>query len=1218
MKEIQIEKFDWLKIKLASPEKVLEWSSGEVEKSETINYRTQRSERGGLFDEKIFGPEKDYECYCGKYKGIRYKGIICERCGVEITKSVTRRRRMGHIELAAPVSHIWYLRSIPSRMSFILNIPMANLEKVIYFAGYLVDSVDEEKRKEYSKRIEEEFKQKLNEIDDEEYIDKLKLVFKKVKTEVDSIVKGNVLDELSYQKYEEKYEGLCTFKIGAEAIYDLMLDIDMFKLEKDLKTQLVKVSGVEKIKLKKRIALIKSMNKDDIKPEWMFLQRIPVIPPALRPIVALGAGRYASSDINNLYRRVINRNNRLKKLINIGAPEVILRNEKRILQEAVDALIDNSMRRATASAAMSTAQKRPLKSLTDNIKGKQGIFRQNLLGKRVDYSGRSVIVIGPNLKLDEVGLPKKMALGLFKPFIISKLILNDYAHNIKSANRLIDEREDVIWQYLEEVIKDKYVLLNRAPTLHKLGVLAFKVILIEGLSIRLHPLVCAGFNADFDGDTMAVHLPISVEAQTEAREIMSAKNNILKPGNNELIINSKLDIILGTYWATNIIDNKKKKEIKVFSSPNEAISAYEFDLIDLRTRIKVLSIDSDKYKEYGGKIFETSVGRLLFNAFLPSEYPFQNKLMDKKNIKALEVDLIDNYNIKKMSYILDRIKDFGFKYATLSGTTWSTDDLIIPPKKKDVIHETIEKVKETWRAYNEGLIIEKERKRKNIEYWFQAKEKIDNMIEDVMIKDSSIYDITFSGSRGSKGNLSTMIGMKGIVSNIVNEGMEHPVKSSIKEGLDPIEYFITTHGSRKGLADTALNTAKAGYLTRKLFDVAQDVIITKNDCGTEKFITINSKGEGFTLPLSKTTKGRYLTESVKNKDNKILFKKGHFLNFFDSRLLEQEGIEKVNVRSPLTCESLDGICQKCYGLDMGGDTIVDLGETIGTIAAQAIGEPGTQLTMRTFHAAGAASREGDITSGLPRVEEIFERRKVKIPAIIAKQSGEILDIDDSKSKILVTVANDEGAKKEQIYIIPVQRMLTVKIGQKISAGDRLTDGSANLEEMLKYSGREKTQEYIISEAVKIYELQGSSVARKHIEVIIKQMFSRRQIIDSGDSEFIEDDIIENVDLEIVNKELINQGKEPAKANLLIKGISEVALSRKSWLSATSFQHAVKILINASLKGSVDPLKGLKERIIVGDLIKAGTNYPGSKKYKIIQDLQESIAKKIETENIDKY
>ncbi len=1214
MKEIQTEKFDSLILKLASPETIKSWSSGEVEKSETINYRTQRSERGGLFDEKIFGPEKDYECYCGKYKGIRYQGIVCEKCGVEITKSIVRRRRMGHIELASPVSHIWFLRSVPSRMSLITGIPMNELEKVIYFAGHVVTKVDASKKKEILEKINQEYKEKSETLkDDEEAIDKLKEVFKRVKAEITNLTVGSVIDEIIHSKISKKYKGLYEAKIGSEAIYEMMKKVDLKKLHAQLEKELETAPAVSRPKIIKRISLVKSMLKSGVKPEWMFFTSIPVIPPALRPIVSLGAGRHASSDVNDLYRRVINRNNRLKKLINIGAPEVILRNEKRILQEAVDALIDNSMRRNSASAAMSAAQRRPLKSLTDSIKGKQGIFRQNLLGKRVDYSGRSVIVVGPELSVDEVGIPKRMALELFRPFVISKLIANDDAHNIKVANRLIDDNYEPIWQYLEEAIKEKHVLLNRAPTLHKLGILAFKPILTEGKSIRLHPLVCEGFNADFDGDTMSVHLPISVEAQKEASDIMSSAKNILKPGNNELIVHSRLDIILGTYWATKIVEGAKGED-KYFDSPNDAINAWDFGLVDFRTKIKVLGTENLKYAKYTNQIFETTPGRLLFNSVLPSDYPFVNKLMDKKAVAELEQDLIAVYGIENISTILDKIKNFGFEYATKSGTTWSNEDLPDLKDKDKIIKETEEDVKKHWRAFNDGLITKTERKRKNIELWMNAKDKIDKLIDDAMVENSSISDMTYSGSRGSKGNLSTMVGMKGIVSNVLNEGIETPVKSSTKSGLDPIEYFITTHGSRKGLADTALNTAKAGYLTRRLFDAVQDVIITENDCKTKDSIVLSSKGEGFTLPLSKTARGRFLAEDIKH-DGKVLFKKGHMLSILDANKLTELGIEEVKVRSPMTCASTSGICQKCYGIDMGSDELVDLGETVGTIAGQAIGEPGTQLTMRTFHSAGAATREGDITSGLPRVEEIFERRKPKIPAVIVKADGEVMKIDKDEKKTLITVHHPDEKTKEKIYTIPFRRSVIVKVGEKLSSGDPLTDGSINLEELLKYAGKEKTQEYIISETVKIYELQGSSVSRKHMEVIISQMFSRSKILDAGDSDFIEGDVVENSDLEQENARLKKEKKNLAVGKLLILGISEVSLSRKSFLSSASFQHSVRMLINASLKGAVDPLKGLKENVIIGNLIPAGTNFEGSKKYEMIRELQEKVMQEEEERRI---
>ena len=1209
MKEIKIKNFDWLQIKLASPEKILEWSSGEVKKSETINYRTNKNEKDGLFDERIFGPEKDYECYCGKYKGVRYKGMVCEKCGVEITKSIVRRRRMGHVELASPVSHIWFLRSMPSRISLILGIQAQELEKVIYFAGYIIISVDEEKKKEYLKLIDDEYKKKVDGMEDQESIDKIKSIFLKIKKDVETLKKYSVIDELVNSKYSQKFPGLYEAGIGAESVHELIKKVDLKKLEKQLVKDILNAPTLEKKKMEKRISVVRAMLKSGVKPEWMFFTKLPVTPPALRPIVSLGAGRHASSDANDLYRRIINRNNRLKKLIGINAPNVILRNEKRILQEAVDALIDNSMRRSTSSAAMSAAQRRPLKSLSESIKGKQGIFRANLLGKRVDYSGRSIIVVGPDLKIDEVGLPKQMALELFRPFVTSKLLINGDTFNIRSANKLIDEGDEIVWEYLEEVIENKYVLLNRAPTLHKLGILAFKPLLTEGISIRLHPLVCAGFNADFDGDSMAVHLPISAEAQLEASGIMSAAKNIIKPGNNEIIVNSRLDIILGTYWATKIIEGAKG-EGKAFSTPNDAIAAYEHGVVDFRAKVKVLGTDNLKYSEFTDTVFESTPGRLLFNAKLPSDYPFINELMDKKNIAKLEKDLIAVYGLEGIPKILDDIKDFGFKYATISGTTWSSEDVIVPKAKKGIVKESEKKVEEVMEAYNEGFITKDERVRKNVEIWFEAKAEIDDAISESMIDNSSVTDMIVSGARGSKGNMSGMAGMKGIVSNVLNQPIEFPVKSSIKEGLDPIEYFITTHGSRKGLADTALNTARAGYLTRRLFDAGQDVIIKERTCGTSNSIVISTEGEGFTLPFVKTAKGRYLAEGIKF-DGKVIFKKGHFLSHLDAEKLDDLGVKNVRVKSPMTCESENGICQECYGMDMGGDQLVDLGEPVGTIAAQAIGEPGTQLTMRTFHSAGAASKDGDITMGLPRVEEIFERRKPKIPAIISKTEGEVMAIEKDGNKTLVTVFSKNEAKKEKVYTIPYLRDLIVKEGDKVNQGDFLTDGFADISELLKYAGPNITKEYIISETVKIYELQGSSVARKHIEVIIAQMFSRSKVIDGGDSSMVEGAILENSDIARINESLKSKGKQEIEFELLVVGIAEVSLSRKSWLSSVSFQHSVRMLINSSLEGRIDELEGLKENVIIGALIPTGTNFPGSKKYEMIKNLQDELMEKDE-------
>lgn len=1202
--------FGEVQLKLASPAKILEWSFGEVTRPETINYRTQRSEKGGLFDEKIFGPEKDYECYCGKYKGIRYRGIECEKCGVEITKSIVRRSRMGHIDLASPVCHIWYLRSIPSRLGLTLNIPMAELEKVIYFAGYIVMSVDEDVRKDVLKQLDAEYKDKAGQVEDEGNLEKLKEMFLGVKRDVQAIQVNAVLDEIKYARFVTKYPKLFKAGIGAEAIYKIAENIDLKKEEKIIAKALEEAGSTERLKLMKRLEITRSLNNSSVRPEWMFLTKIPIVPPALRPMVSLGGGRHATSDVNDLYRRVINRNNRLKKLIKIGAPDVILRNEKRILQEAVDALIDNNMRNS-GSAIMSQAQKRPLKSLSDNLKGKSGIFRQNLLGKRVDYSGRSVIVVGPDLKVDECGLPKHMALELFRPFVVAKLLEREYAHNIKLANKLIDDGEDYVWAILEEVILGKYVLLNRAPTLHKLGIQAFKPLLVEGKAVKIHPLVCSAFNADFDGDTMSVHVPLTPEAQGEAREIIASNKNVLKPGNSELIINSKMDIILGTYWATKQVVGGKG-EGKIFSSPNDAINAWDHGIIDFRSMVKVMATDTPKYRHFEGGVFETTVGRLLFNSYLPSDYKYVNGLMDKKAVSNLEADLIALYGIELIPKILDSIKQFGFKYATASGITWGNDDVIIPKEKAGLIKQGEDKVNLVWDQFNQGLISKTERRRKNVETWMDIKAKIEEAIGGAMDNNSSVYDMTTSGARGGKGNLSTMAGMKGIVQNVTGEPIEFPVKSSAKEGLDPIEYFITTHGARKGLADTALNTAKAGYLTRRLFDVCQDLIIREADCKSKDSIIIKRASEtGIEIPLSKNIRGRFLASEIADPKGTVLYPKAHFVTIKDARDIEAlDFVKEVSVRSPITCKTLDGVCQKCYGMDMGGDKLVDLGETVGTIAAQAIGEPGTQLTMRTFHSGGAATQAGDITMGLPRVEEIFERRKPKVPAIISKGAGEITAIEeDGKKKTIIVMQDPEGrakAGKEVIYKIPFLRTPVVKAGQRVERGQIMTDGSASLEELLKYAGKEATQNYIIAETVSIYELQGSSVSRKHIEVVIKQMFSRSRISESGDSLFNAGQIIENSELDSKNTDLKAGDKESAKAELAVLGISEVSLSRRSFLSAASFQHTVRILINASLRGSKDELRGLKENVIIGRLIPAGSGYPGSVKHAMIEAISEEV------------
>lgn len=1198
-----VKSFDQISLKIASPEKIREWSFGEITKPETINYRTGRSERGGLFDERIFGPEKDYECYCGKYKRIRYKGIICEKCNVEITRSIVRRERMGHIELAFPVSHIWFVRGIPSKMGMLLDLSIADLEKVIYFAGYVITKVNEDERLNILKELDNEYKTKLKQLKTDEEKESLKELLTKAKQEIDSLIQGKVIDEITYHKFSIKYGHAFEAGVGAETVYNIFKKLDLEKLKQKTEERLLKAGALERQKLNKKLSLVKSMLFSGVRPEWMFLTAIPVIPPALRPMVALEGGRHATSDVNDLYRRVINRNNRLKKLKDINAPDVILRNEKRILQEAVDALIDNSIRHGvgSGSAAMNTSQKRALKSLSDSLKGKHGLFRQNLLGKRVDYSGRSVIVVGPELKLTQCGLPKRMALELFRPFVISKLLRNELAFNIRGAGRLIDEGIPEVWAMLEDVIKDKYVLLNRAPTLHRLGIQAFQPILIEGNAIQVHPLVCSAFNADFDGDQMAVHVPLSEEAQNEARDLMSASKNLLKPGNGDPIITPQLDMVLGCYWMTKIID-KDKGEGKYFPSPNNAITAYDFDQVGFRSKIKVMgTADSPKYAQFKEGIFETSVGKLLFNSILPKDFPYINTEVNKKVMENLVEDLIAQYGIDDTVPVLDKIKEFGYKYVTKSGITWGIDDIKVPEGKKAVINSTRAQEKEIWEQYNEGLLSDDERYRKTIEIWQGAVADIEKLMPATLEKDGSVSDMVASGARGSLKQIVQMGGMKGIIINTAGEAIDFPVIPSNKEGLSPLEYFITTHGSRKGLADTALNTAKAGYLTRRLVDVAQDVIISEENCKTKEGKEIRVEdGSGIKIPLSKNIRGRVLLEDIKTSSGDVLYKKGELLNKEMAIKVENTGIEKVLVRSPLRCLAIKGICQKCYGFDLGRNKLVNIGEAVGIIAAQAIGEPGTQLTMRTFHSGGVASVGGDITMGLPRVEEIFERRIPKSAAVISVGDGKVTDIvndgQDSVISILLDISEKKGVKgsKTVEYTVPFRRMSLVKIGDDVKKGQLLTDGQANIADIFKYAGKEVTENYIITEINKVYELQGASISRKHIELIVRQMFSRRKIKDSGDTKFTIGEVVELSDLEEENSQIKEDGGIEAKSDIVVLGISEVSLSTKSFLSAASFQHTSRILINTAIRGKVDNLRGLKENVIIGHLIPAGTGFQNKK------------------------
>ncbi|MEK7228327.1 MAG: DNA-directed RNA polymerase subunit beta' [Patescibacteria group bacterium] len=1190
MKTLDTTHFDSIVLKLASPEKILEWSYGEVTKPETINYRTGRSERGGLFDERIFGPEKDYECYCGKYKRIRYAGIICEKCGVEITQSIVRRDRMGHIDLSSPVAHIWFLRGVPSRMSILLGIPLTELEKVIYFAGYIIVSVHEDERDRIVVDLDTEFKNKLKNASDEETREKLKTLLLNTKKEIAEIRTGKVLSEIAYHHYSLKYGSAFEAGIGAEAVFQLFKDINLEKIKAKTEKSLEKAGAAEREKLNKRLSLIRAMLYAEIRPEWMFLTRIPVIPPALRPMVALEGGRHATSDINDLYRRVINRNNRLRKLKEIGAPDVILRNEKRILQEAVDALIDNSIA-GQDSPAMSQAQRRALKSLSDNLKSKQGLFRQNLLGKRVDYSGRSVIVVGPNLRLNQCGLPKHMALELFKPFVISKIIAGELAFNIRGANKLIEDGIPEVWAILEQVITGKYVMLNRAPTLHRLGIQAFMPVLIEGNAIQVHPLVCPAFNADFDGDQMGVYLPLSDQAQHEAKTLVAADKNLLKPQNGDPIVSSKmLDIVLGCFWMTSIVEGEKGEGM-YFSSPNEALMAHDLGVLSYRAKIHVLGTNTPKYSVFERKPFETTAGRLLFNAILPAEFPYTNDEITSKKIIAIVDTMISDFGIPAIAPVLDRIKNFGYKYATKSGTTWSIDNVIVPKEKPAIIatHRAMEAAIKA--QFDDGLLSEEERFQKVIEVWNKAKSEIEKALVNTVEKHSSVYDMITSGARGSMSNVTQMAGMKGMIQNTVGRTIDFPIIPSYKEGLSPIEYFITTHGSRKGLADTALNTARAGYLTRRLVDVAQDVIITEDDCGTKlSKRVVKEVISGLEIPLAKTIRGRILAKDIELPDGTTLFKKGHLVSKDDATTVEQKGVTEVFVRTPMTCKTVYGICRMCYGLDLGRGHMIEKGEAVGIVAAQAIGEPGTQLTLRTFHAGGVASV--DITAGLPRVEEIFECRTIKNPALVNKYAGTVSEIRQGEGeKIIVVLSSDKTAKKESVeYVLNPRRVAIVKVGQEVAGGELLTDGSANIEEVYEFGSREMAEDYIIREISKVYELQGALIARKHLEIIVRQMFSRRKIKDAGDTAFSIGDVVEVTDLIEENAKMRDMDVREAKADLIILGITQTALFAKSWISAASFQNTNRVLINNAIKGGTDTLRGLKENVTVGRLIPAGTGF----------------------------
>ncbi|APQ74383.1 DNA-directed RNA polymerase subunit beta' [Clostridium botulinum] len=1158
----ELNNFDALQIGLASPEKIREWSRGEVKKPETINYRTLKPERDGLFCERIFGPMKDWECHCGKYKRIRYKGIVCDRCGVEVTKAKVRRERMGHIELAAPVSHIWYFKGIPSRMGLILDMSPRALEKVLYFASYVV-------------------------LDPKET----------------PLLKKQLLNEKEYRESIDKYgDDSFVAAMGAEAVKTLLDEIDLEQSSIELKEELKTSTGQKKIRIIRRLEVVESFRKSGNRPDWMVIDVIPVIPPDLRPMVQLDGGRFATSDLNDLYRRVINRNNRLKKLLDLGAPDIIVRNEKRMLQEAVDALIDNGRR----GRPVTGPGNRPLKSLSDMLKGKQGRFRQNLLGKRVDYSGRSVIVVGPELKMYQCGLPKEMALELFKPFVMKKLVQNGLAHNIKSAKRMVERVQPQVWDVLEEVISDHPVLLNRAPTLHRLGIQAFQPVLVEGRAIKLHPLVCTAYNADFDGDQMAVHVPLSVEAQAEARFLMLAAHNILKPSDGKPVSVPTQDMVLGSYYLTMDKDGVKG-EGKVFSCPEEVLMAYQCKAVDIHAKIKVRLkkvIDGETIEG----IIETTPGKIIFNESIPQDLGYIDRTIPENKLK-LEVDFLVSkktlggiinrcymkHGATKTSIMLDKIKAKGYHYSTIGAITISTSDMVVPEAKRELLQNTEKQVEKIQKMYRRGFISEEERYEKVIDLWTKTTEDVANALMASLDSFNPIYMMADSGARGSKSQIKQLAGMRGLMANPSGKIIELPIKASFREGLDVLEYFISTHGARKGNADTALKTADSGYLTRRLVDVSQDVIVRQEDCGTEEGYEVSEIKEGNEViePLVERLSGRYPSEDIIHPTTgEVIVKRNTYMNEDIAKKVSDAGIKKVKIRSVFTCKSKHGVCARCYGMNMATSQKIHIGEAVGIVAAQSIGEPGTQLTMRTFHTGGVAG--ADITQGLPRVEELFEARKPKGLAIVSEVSGTV-KMEETKKKRTIIVVTDDG--EEVSYDIPFGSRIKVKNGDIISAGDEITEGSINPHDILRIKGVDGVKNYLLSEVQKVYRLQGVDINDKHLEVVIRQMTRKIKIEDSGDTELLPGTMIDVFDFEEANREILEKGGEPAVGRIALLGITKAALATDSFLSAASFQETTRVLTDAAIKGKIDPLLGLKENVIIGKLIPAGT---GMTRYRSIQ------------------
>ena len=1185
----KISDFDSVRLSIASPEDLMEWSHGEVVKPETINYRTQRYEREGLFDEKIFGPSKDWECYCGKYKRIRYKGIVCDKCGVEVTRSIVRRERMGHIKLAVPVSHIWFLRGVPSKIGLALGIGVQSLEKVVYFSSYIVLDVDEAGREKALSTLEQEYKSKQKEIaknfgdgstEAKEKVDELKDIYRTSKEELKGIHKLQIISEIEYFNLSMKYAQVFSAGIGAEAVRSILENMELEKEIEKLKKSLEEDEAQDRKKVLKRIKLFQGFLAAGMKLEWMMPIIIPVIPPDLRPMVALDGGRFATSDLNDLYRRIINRNNRLKKLIEIGAPEVITRNEKRMLQEAVDALFDNSARRSQVSVAASTGQRRALRSLADTLKGKQGRFRQNLLGKRVDYSGRSVIVVGPKLKLHQCGLPKRMALELFKPFIINKLIERELAYNVRSAGKMVEAESEEAYDILDEIISHHYVLLNRAPTLHRLSIQAFQPVLIEGKAIQVHPMVCSAFNADFDGDQMAVHVPLTDKARWESENLMLSAKNILKPASGDPITIPTLDMVLGCYYISHIVPGVKG-EGNIFSNFDEAILATELGHVDIRAKIKVM---------HEGQVLETSAGRIKLNLIIPEEIGYVNAEMTKKELKNLVAQVLEKCGRDETAVFVDRIKDLGFQSVTKSGISWGMEDLAVPKNKGEILDKAEEDVETVKKQYNMGLLTEEERKNKVIEIWNGAKNKITDEVRASMDKEGPVYSMVYSKARGSESVVVQMAGMKGLMAGPTGETIELPIKSSFKEGLNVLEYFISTHGARKGMADTALRTATAGYLTRRLVDVSQDVIVKENDCKDKVGAYIfKEDSDRIGQSFANRVVGRVLVEDVVDpKSSKVIIPKGEIVTKEQGEQIEKLNIDKVKIRSVVTCKTTRGVCQKCYGADLGRGNLVEIGQAVGIVAAQAIGEPGTQLTMRTFHIGGIAG--SDITQGLPRVEEIFEARPPKGESIITDVAGKILAIEKQDKNVIIKVEAEDKKKTIKEYQVPSGSTLRVAEGELIGKGTQLSEGHIDLKKLYKTMGWEEVYRYIVREIQEVYASQGEGINDKHVEIIVRQMFSRIQILSEGDSQFSAGDIAEKDDFNEENARLKAEGKEEAVGENLLMGITKVALSTDSFLSAASFQETAKVLINAAVKGKEDKLRGLKENVIIGRLIPAGTGY----------------------------